>query len=566
MRKFNVALTIGFQGEEKNFSMWVNGARQNILFLYLNLKRSKLIENIYIVNCGGGKIKDYTISSEIKMEDFNIVEWDVVKDNIDLLIEIGMQVGDDKVKYLRDRGAKVVAYRVGNSYVLGMESTLYKRQKGPIFLETNKFDECWTNEQHMNTNKYFFEALYRCPVKVVPHVWHPILIDKTVEKFKDIEFIYKNLNKNKRISIFEPNINVVKTSIYPMLICEKFYNRNPKYLEKIMITNTVHLNTDRQFVNFAHSLNITKNKIASFEARYMTPYILGKYTDIVISHQWENALNYLYYDVFYLKYPLVHNSQFLKEYGYYYDGFNVEEGSKALEKAVFEHDNNIESYNKMCEKVIWEHHSDNDEIVEFHNKLILNLFKEVNFTQEREKILLDKVHNELFYDTTITKLNYKKILSEIKVKITKNKKILDVGCGNGYNTNQYSLESKNDIDGVDISYKRIEYAKQLAEELNTKCNFYNQDIHEYIDKCEKKYDYIFLFDVLKYIENPYGLLIKLKTLLNKNGVIIGDVTVKLKDYEVINFFCDVNHVDNLLKPTEIYELEDQENYYLCKWF
>ncbi|QQX88401.1 DUF2827 family protein [Cupriavidus necator] len=47
---------------------------------------------------------------------------------------------------------------------------------------------------------------------------------------------------------------------------------------------------------------------ASFEARYSTPYFLARFTDVVVTHQWENGLNYLYYEAAYGRYPLVHNS------------------------------------------------------------------------------------------------------------------------------------------------------------------------------------------------------------------------------------------------------------------
>jgi hypothetical protein len=45
---------------------------------------------------------------------------------------------------------------------------------------------------------------------------------------------------------------------------------------------------------------------------------MSEYGDVVLSHQWENGLNFLYIDALYLRYPLVHNSPYFKECGYYY--------------------------------------------------------------------------------------------------------------------------------------------------------------------------------------------------------------------------------------------------------
>jgi hypothetical protein len=50
--------------------------------------------------------------------------------------------------------------------------------------------------------------------------------------------------------------------------------------------------------------------------------MLGREVDAVITHQWENDLNYLYWDVLSLGYPLVHNSSRIKDAGYYYPDFD----------------------------------------------------------------------------------------------------------------------------------------------------------------------------------------------------------------------------------------------------
>ena len=68
-----------------------------------------------------------------------------------------------------------------------------------------------------------------------------------------------------------------------------------------------------------------------FEMRYPIVWSLFEHTDIVIAHQQDNALNYLYFDVAWLGYPIVHNAHMIKELGFYYSGFY---GDRAVDKLV----------------------------------------------------------------------------------------------------------------------------------------------------------------------------------------------------------------------------------------
>jgi hypothetical protein len=102
------------------------------------------------------------------------------------------------------------------------------------------------------------------------------------------------------------------------------------------------------------------------------PYFLSQHTDIVVSHQWENPLNYAYLDALYLGYPLVHNAWMIKDAGYYYDEFDVDSGVKQLTKAIYKH--NQEEYDLRSEKVLKRYSSDTPELIEQYDKLIENLF------------------------------------------------------------------------------------------------------------------------------------------------------------------------------------------------
>ena len=71
-------------------------------------------------------------------------------------------------------------------------------------------------------------------------------------------------------------------------------------------------------INYIYSLNYIKNNKLHIEERHRFQYIMQNYCNVVISYQENWELNYLYLECFYLGIPLIHNSEILKEWGYYY--------------------------------------------------------------------------------------------------------------------------------------------------------------------------------------------------------------------------------------------------------
>ena len=85
------------------------------------------------------------------------------------------------------------------------------------------------------------------------------------------------------------------------------------------------------------------------EGRYQMPDFLARYVDVVLSHQWENGLNYAYNDALYGGYPFIHNSRLLpKDVGYYYSEFDAFEGARVLLDVIKHHDAHHEAYVKRA--------------------------------------------------------------------------------------------------------------------------------------------------------------------------------------------------------------------------
>jgi hypothetical protein len=141
-----------------------------------------------------------------------------------------------------------------------------------------------------------------------------------------------------------------------------------------MLTNSNKLSTNKNFLSIIRTLDLFKDKKVSSESRYQTAYITTQYMDIVICHQILNPLNYLYLDLVYMGYPVLHNAYMVSDLGYYYNNSDTIGGGQMLNHILENHDKNIEEYNERNKKVLNRYHVDNPILIETYDKLIHNLF------------------------------------------------------------------------------------------------------------------------------------------------------------------------------------------------
>lgn len=132
----------------------------------------------------------------------------------------------------------------------------------------------------------------------------------------------------------------------------------------------------------------------------------------------------------------------------------------------------------------------------------------------------------------------------------KNGSILEVGCSLGYFLKRVvDLDNSNKCEGVELNPVRARYVR---ENLNIPCCENLKDIKK------KKYDFIFAFYVIEYIENPKIFLKKLVNLLSKNGKLIlytPNVNDPLKDIWELRQFRDFFYEKQSLNYFSLNSLE-----------
>jgi 2-polyprenyl-3-methyl-5-hydroxy-6-metoxy-1,4-benzoquinol methylase len=506
--RLNIGITICLQDE--NESVWINGIKQNAIFLARTFMNSTKNYNVYIVNTSNVKITN-NLGWDINY--YKTVQFNDIKDKLDIIFPLGGSLDRETVKYLRQRGCKVVPYKCGNEYVISMENIIFGRADNkPDYPEV---DQVWHIPQMKNTNEHYWRVLHNTESITIPFVWNSMFLDSHIEELKrqGKPTRYQPSKKSKRISIFEPNINVYKFAMYPILIIEDLYRQRPELLQTVKVTNTQKIRLYKEFIFLMTQLDLQKDGKITFENRFPMAWFLSEHTDIVLAHQWENALNYAYLDAIYMGYPLVHNAHLCKDCGYYYNEFDIDEGREQLLYAMTEHDNHLEEYEEKSKKVLERFSSDNMKVVKKYDVLIENLMNKGKYLSDFKPTSFGIFKSQI--------RDY--VLDNFDIN---NISILDVGCGCGTYANVFP-EVKN-IDGVE-AYEYYVGRYDLKDKYR---NVYVMDIMNFDFEY---YDIIILGDVLEHLTVENGQLL-IDRIYNKCRQIIVSVPYQMSQFGLENTY------------------------------
>lgn len=365
----NIAITLGLL--RNNEDLFSNGIKLNALYLMKLLKNTSKY-NVFLVNTTSEDIKEYAWN----INEYPIYHINERKDDIDVLISLGGQINESMSVYLKNKGVKLISYVCGDEYTWRNEHIIYNTtDKNSKLWYNPMYDEIWTVPQVFYQNRYFLKRMSKNNnVKTIPFIWNSSIIEEKNKEYGNKCF-YNNNEKMKRIGIMEPNINMSKYCLYPLLIIDEVYEKMPEYIKNVYVNNTTHIRKNTNFVDIVSHLDVVKKGVATFEDRFDTIFFLSNHADIIVSHQWHLPLNYFYFDVVYYGYPLLHNASLCKEIGYYYDEFDGEEGSSKLEYILKYHDNNKEEYLNNNRKELYKYDTSNSKNIEGYITLIENIFK-----------------------------------------------------------------------------------------------------------------------------------------------------------------------------------------------
>ena len=367
-RKLNIGITIGLHHAAE--TLWNNGIKQNAVFLADALRHCPSVASVTLVNTTGIEI---TNALPWDLDRWPTCSFEQAKDSVDIMIELGGQISAAQTDYIKSRGARLISYCCGFEYVHTMESILFNRPgSGANLFINQRYDDIWMVPQVDHISRSYFEVFRRCQARSVPFVWNPTFIEQRSAKLPNAgAYQPRGAGKAKRLTVLEPNINVVKFCLYPVLIAEQAFRAAPEQIELLQVTNALSLaQTNMDFIALMNHLDIVRQHKAVFLGRYDTPQFLSENTDVVISHQWENPLNYIYLETCWQGYPLVHNASLCPDIGYYYPDNDVNKGAAQLLKAMTEHDLGFETYRQQQRQLIARYLPGNEAMTEQYTRLL----------------------------------------------------------------------------------------------------------------------------------------------------------------------------------------------------
>lgn len=368
MHSYTVGITM-WVNANGDMGLFENGLRQNVIFLYNLFRAAPNCKRVVLLNHGDGDAPQ--IPDGIPIRPSDIVRGSALTEKLDYVINLGAAIDANAAQQYRESGAKIICYKGGNGIVISMEAIIAQppREDAERYFDRDFYDAIWMTPQHLRTYRSYCETIYRCPVFEIQQIWQPLFLASR-NRHLQAPFGYQLGRAKKRIGILDPNITVMKTSHLPMLVCDAAFRQQPELFQAIYVTNALQLMNHPHFSSFAGRLESVKQKIMTVEPRFVTADFLAHHADAVVTHHWENGLNYLYYDVLYGGYPLIHNSEFLADVGYFYDSFNADSGAEALLRAIREHDRNFTRYRANANALLARVEATSPQAIAAHEKLL----------------------------------------------------------------------------------------------------------------------------------------------------------------------------------------------------
>lgn len=342
--------------------IWSNGINQNAIY-FANLLK-EIGYSVYLIHDLEDEIEDIKGIKTLTINKSYVIPFD-------LMVQFGFAAHKpfyDKWKS-RSKNMKLVFYECGNKFIMDMEAILFKQQEDTVIKDKVKPNQIWSIPQMEKSNLEYYKFLSnQANATVVPFIWDPMSIE---DYCKEHGILTYTSRETKRIGVLEANSSVMKNMLLPTVILDG-YEKEYKDLEKVILYTTEHLKNGETFKSLVSRTQLFKKGILFSNPRLPVLDVLSKDLDVVLSWQWENNLNYLWLDVAWMGWPIVHNGSLCQDIGYYYDEFNVSFAINQLRLAIEDH-NQDHDYLERNRDAIKRYTYQNENLKEQYKMLVENV-------------------------------------------------------------------------------------------------------------------------------------------------------------------------------------------------
>lgn len=338
--------------EVNDTTLFLNGLTQNIVILY------DLFESLGY-ECHLLQNTPHRSSSIQRYRTMTPQDLIPSGKRIHLLIEIGMGIDPPTRQYLRSVGASIAKLYLGNILNIDIETIQYQPS---IFFHhhvVGEIDRIWTSphyRQHLDYAAVLNRVDPQTSAQVVPYVWDSCFLTQG-RPLQEIEWIPPADWRYQDLVIMDPSISFQKCTFYSLLLAEAFSRRHPEWKGVLHVVNGDRLQIQSHArTNILPALSLYQaNRIRLYGRKKIHEILAEHRSACFLTHQWNNDYNYMTLELMYAHFPLLHNSEGWKDYGYHYDLNQWDQAIEILYQALCCHKERLPAYRIHAAQLSWKH-------------------------------------------------------------------------------------------------------------------------------------------------------------------------------------------------------------------
>jgi len=346
--------------------IWANGLFQNVYIIYRMIEIMGYKPWLMVDNS-----KNHT---EAKIHDaFRMLDFKEYANNpfpVASYLEMGMSCDPGIRRFFRSMGAKVSKLYLGNILNIDIETMTFLKTVNFSHHVAGELDEIWVSPHYDFHAEYAGSINALCgKTRIAPYVWDPMFIQNMGTVYNDKGL---DIGSPRNFIVMEPNISFQKNSVIPITALEAYYRMYPGRVNDAIIINGERLKQMPYYNNsiLPHMTIYKDGKLKLMPRAHIVNLVKAFPSAIIVMHQVNNEYNYSFLEFCTMGFPVVHNIERFKAYGYYYDTNDFDGAAKQIDNIVKYHKDNTVAYAAQIKQLTWQFSINNPVNVEGWKELL----------------------------------------------------------------------------------------------------------------------------------------------------------------------------------------------------